>query len=275
MTTPEAILCIDLDGTLLDPQEQIHPQDIKILENFPGNIQPVITTGRNVHSAKAVLHQNGLNRFKVLPWPGVFMNGGAGLLPSEKCIIQNCFPEKLLIKLIKLSKAITQSSFAFFTINTVYLVNPNPFSKHINKIHYLKAVETLACEIPEEVIKMMILDQDREKLLNIQKMTLGWEAEMGFTLPYLYEFNPVGITKASTLLIVLEALGLSGMPIFTVGDAENDLSLFTLAHQTFAPNNAQEIVKARADRIIPREKRGILKPILEEMMSQNPNHPEM
>ena len=265
MSTPEAILCIDLDGTLLDPQEKIHSQDIKILENFPDKIQPVITTGRNINSTISVFYQNGLNKFRVLPWPGVFMNGGAGFLPEEKCIIRHCFTEKLRRELVSLTFAFTKSSFAFFTINAVHLVNPNSFSKYIDRIHYLNAIETLAWDIPDEIIKLMILEQDPDVLRTIQKETLGWKAEMGYTLPYAYEINPAGITKANTLVTLLEALNLSKIPIFVTGDADNDLSLFALAQKSFAPSSAHKAVRERAGRIIHRKYCGLLTPILQEL----------
>ncbi|MEA3327878.1 MAG: HAD family hydrolase [Chloroflexota bacterium] len=265
MTGPEAILCIDIDGTLLDEHERMHPEDVKVLHHFPEFIQPVITTGRNLNSTKAVFRQNGLFNSLDLPWPGVFLNGGAGYLPFEKGLIQNCFTKTTRETLITLALAFPETSFTFFTIDAVYLVNPNQFSSHIAQIHYLNAIESRAHDIPEGIIKVMILEQDPDVLKRIQKETRDWEAEMGYTLSYAYEINPTGITKANTLMAVLEALDLIRLPIFIVGDAENDLSLFKLAQKSFAPNTAHKTVMECADHIIQRETRGILIPILEEI----------
>jgi len=265
LNLPEAILCIDIDGTLLDAREQIHPQDVKILNRFPEFIQPVITTGRNLNSVKSVLKQNGLINFQVFPWPGVFLNGGAGYLPYEEGFIQNCFTNTVREALIRLALSFPVTSFAFFTADEVYLVNPNQFSNHISKVHYLNAVESRALDIPDGIIKVMILEQDPDELRSVQKKTQDWEAETGYTLSYAYEINPTGITKANTLVDLLEVLDIKNLPIFVVGDAENDLSLFKLAQKSFAPSTAHEVIRVCADCIIHRKNRGILTPIFEDL----------
>jgi len=265
VTRPEAILCIDIDGTLLDVHEKIHPEDVKVLNQIPELIQPVITTGRNLNSTKAVFQQNGLFNSLDFPLPGVFLNGGAGYLPYEKGFIQNCFTQTAREALITLAMSFPETSFTFFTIDAVYLVNPNNFSNHISQIHYLNAVESQALDIPEGILKTMILEQDPNALRRIQKKTQNWEAEMGYTLSYAYEINPSKITKANTLMAILKALDLKTIPIYVVGDAENDLSLFKLAQKSFAPSTAHKAVMARADHIIQRETRGILTPILNEI----------
>ena len=266
MTGPEAILCIDIDGTLLDVHKRIYPEDVKVLNHFPEFFQPVITTGRNLNSTKAVFRQNGLFNSLDLPWPGVFLNGGAGYLPFEKELIQNCFTQTTRETLITLTLAFPETSFTFFTIDAVYLANPNQFSSHIAKIHYLNAIESQAHDIPEGIIKVMILEQDADVLKRIQKETQDWGAEMRHTLSYAYEINPTGITKANTLITILEALDLKMLPIFVVGHAENDLSLFKLAQKSFAPSTAHKAVIERADHIIQRETRGILTPILRDII---------
>jgi len=158
-----------------------------------------------------------------------------------------------------------ETSFAFLTAYEVYLVNPNQFSNHISKIHYLNAVESQALDIPDGIIKVMILEQDPDELRSVQKKTQDWEAETGYTLSYAYEINPAGITKANTLVDLLEALDINNLPIFVVGDAENDLSLFKLAQKSFAPSTAHEVVRERADRIILHKNLGILTPILADL----------
>ena len=68
---------MDVDGTLIDVDEKIHPKDVALLQDFPEDLQPFLTTGRSLHGAKGVLQQNGLFEGKPLSLPGVFMNGGA------------------------------------------------------------------------------------------------------------------------------------------------------------------------------------------------------
>ena len=148
MTGIQAILCLDIDGTLIDDQEQIHPEDIKVINNFPGKIQLVLTTGRPLGSAKGVLHANKLYQDKPLPLPGVFMNGTAAYLPGEELLLEHHFSADVRQDLINLLHSFTGSTFAFFTLSTTHLVNPTTFSFHIAEKHYLSHKISKSFEVP-------------------------------------------------------------------------------------------------------------------------------
>lgn len=263
---PKAVLCMDIDGTLIDADEQVHPQDIQVLQHFPPEVQPILTTGRILHSAKGVLQENGLFKQPCLPLPGVFMNGGAAYLPQEQLCIEHAFAQNARQALLQLSQAFPNSAFTFFSASEVHLVNPTPFAQHISRLHYLDARETAPKDLPERIIKVMVLEEDPQILNQIKAHTENWEAEMAFSLPYAYEINPPGITKANTLTRLLAVLGLKKLPIYIVGDAENDLSLFRLARRSFAPDTAHPTVLHQADQIIPRGANGLLEPILNQVL---------
>jgi 5-amino-6-(5-phospho-D-ribitylamino)uracil phosphatase len=259
----KTILGIDVDGTLIDSNEKIHPKDVALLQNFPGEIQPILTTGRSLHGAKGVLQQNGLFEDEPLPLPGVFMNGGAAYHAEEKLLIQHSFSPHTRQTLVELASKYPDASFSFFTLKDVYLVNPTPFAQHISQLHHLEANEVGANEIPKELIKLMILDQDRTALAKIKHQTKDWDVESAYSLPYALEINPRGVTKANSLKDLLREMQLRGLPIFSVGDGENDLSLFRLSQMRFAPASAHPEILKRADHIIQRDKDGLLGPVLD------------
>lgn len=260
-----AILCIDIDGTLIDAEEQLHPRDIEVLQSFPANIQPVLTTGRILHSAKGVLRNFGLFDGQPISLPGVFMNGGAAYLPGENLILEHTFYPSTRQRLIQLAEEHPQSAFTFFSLNVVHLVNPDPFSRSICDLHYLAAKDIPARDVPEEIVKVMVLDENVENLAQIKREAAGLDVETGYTLNYAYEINPPNITKANSLLVLLKEMQLDHLPIFVVGDAENDLALFARATLCFAPDTAHQAAIDHADRIISREPDGILTPILEQI----------
>jgi HAD superfamily hydrolase (TIGR01484 family) len=142
------------------------------------------------------------------------------------------------------------------------MINSTHFSEHISKIHYLSSQDVDVKSLPENVVKMMVMEHDKTKLQQVWKKAVGIEAEMVYSLPYLLEFTPLGISKAAGLLPLTQALSIDNLPIYTAGDGQNDLALFELARKSFAPSSAHPAVLEKADHIIERDSEGILTPIL-------------
>ncbi len=254
---------MDVDGTLIDAAETIHPQDVALLKAFPKTIQPVLTTGRSLSGAKAVLRQNGLFTETTLPLPGVYMNGGAAYLPGETLCDQHSFSPQTHQSLLDLAGAYPSAAFSFFSLRKVFLVNANDFARHISRIHYLEAEEIDAGGLCEEIIKLMVLDQEQAILAEIKAEIEGWAVESAFSLPYALEVNPPGINKAGSLKTLLAALHLEGLPVYALGDGENDLPLFRLSQRSFAPSTAHPAILGAADQVIEREQDGLLGPVLD------------
>ena len=265
MTGIQAVLCLDIDGTLINDHEQIHPEDIKVLNNIPANIQLVLTTGRPLGSAKGVLHANNLFRDTPLPLPGVFMNGTTAYLPKEELVLENHFIDKVHQELTNLANNFTGSTFAFFTLSITHLVNPTPFSFHIAEKHYLSHAVSKSHEVPPKINKMMVIESDKDKLKRIKSHTDGLLAEITYSLPYLLEFTPKGVNKPAALKSLLSALSLEGVPIYAAGDGQNDLALFDFVKGSFAPSTAHPSILKRVNYIIQREDKGLLHPIIEIM----------
>jgi Cof subfamily protein (haloacid dehalogenase superfamily) len=262
----QTVLCVDIDGTLIDASETIHPQDTALLQDLPDRVQLVLTTGRSLLSAKAVLRQNGLFKEGPLALAGVYLNGGAAYLPGEVLCTKHIFTPAMQSSLAALTSFFPGAAFMFFSLQDVFMVNPNAFARRISKLHHLEASEVCADQVPEELVKLMILDRDKTTLEEIKTHIMEWALEAAFSLPYAFEINPPGINKANTLARLLSAMGLEGLPVFTVGDGENDLSLFEQSTNSFAPSTAHPAVLKAADHILQREKDGLLRPVLETIL---------
>ena len=261
----KAVLCLDIDGTLTDEDEKMHPNDVVLLQKFPEDIQPILATGRHLISAKGILASNNVFKNIPLPIPSVFMNGGASYLPGEKLLAQHNFPTETLKALVELSKSFPETTFGFFSITSAYMVNPTQLSHHISKIHFLSSQDVNVKSIPEDIIKMMVIEKNKEKIREVEKMGAEINAEMVYSLPYLLEFTPPGINKAEGLTPLLKSLSLDNLPIYTAGDGQNDLGMFDFAVKSFAPTNAHPTILERADHIIERKSDGMIKPILDEI----------
>lgn len=261
----KAVLCLDIDGTLTDQNEKIHLKDVEILQAFPEPLQPVLATGRHLASAKRILAANHVFENTAIPLPSIFMNGGASYLPNEELLIEHNFPPETLITLIELSKSYPETTFGFFTISSAYLVNPTNYGHHISEIHYLSSQDVNEKTLPKKIIKMMVIEQDKKILKQIETKGAEINAEMAYSLPHLIEFTPLGINKAVGLPPLLHEMSLKDLPIYTAGDGQNDLGLFELAVKSFAPSYAHPAILNKADHIIQRENEGMLAPIIERI----------
>ncbi len=269
MTAPQAVLCIDFDGTLTNPQMCLHPRDIDVLKDFPPAIQPVITTGRDLRSLKSILKENGLVENSPFSFPGVFLNGGMACLPGEVICQKHTLSPETQNTLIDLARDFPKSTFTYFSLDTIYLVNPTPFGQDIAQAHHLMpSITVIDClpvlngGLPDEIIKVMILEPETELMEKIKARVQDLDVESAMSLPFSCEVNPQGIDKAASLLELLKTIQLDHLPIYAAGDAENDLGLFKLARTSFAPTTAHPKVVEVADRLIPREKDGLLTPLL-------------
>ena len=261
-----AILCMDLDGTLIDLHEQAHPQDIQHLNDFSEDILPILTTGRSLPSARGVLNQNGILTQEPFPLPGVFLNGAVALLPSEVTLMVQYLESALLQNLLGLSETFSSTAFFFYQPNDVYLVNPTPIGRHLSKIHYLHAQECAPEKIPNQINKVMVIEEQAENIIPIREMTWNWPAEIATSLPNILEFGAPGITKGKTLKVLLDEMALGDVPVYIVGDGENDLTMKDRAKLFFVPDTAQPHVREQADVVISRERDGLITPILEHSL---------
>jgi len=264
----KAVLCLDIDGTLTDHDMKIHPNDIGIIQDFPEFVLPILATGRDLVSAKKILAENQIFENTSLPLPGIFMNGGASYLSGEKLLISHNFSPETLKTLINLVKAYPDSIFGFFGTSSVYFLNRLPEIHRNPRIQILSPQELDDKALPETIVKMIVVEQEKSKIKAIEKSALELKAEIVYSLPYILEFTPPGINKAVGLSPLLQELSLEHVPVFTAGDGQNDLGLFNYAVKSFAPSYAHPTILEQADHIIDREKEGMLTPILNIIAQQ-------
>lgn len=263
----KAVLCMDLDGTLIDPSETAHPKDIEYLNAMPEGILPILTTGRSLPSARGVLKQNRILPHGPFPLPAVVLNGAEALMPKEETIMVQYLDNSLLQNLLSLSRIYSSTAFFFYQPRQVYLVNPTPIGRHLSNIHYLNAIECAPEEVPAQINKLMVIEDDPMNIIPIRDRTVEWPAEIATSLPNILEFGKPGVTKGKTLDFLLKEMDLSDRPVYIVGDGENDLTMKDRAEKFFVPDKAQPHIKAQADAIIHRSKAGLISPILDQIMS--------
>ena len=67
----------------------------------------------------------------------------------------------------------------------------------------------------------------------------------------LLEISAAGVTKATTLAVLAEQLGIDPADVVAFGDMPNDIDMLTWAGTAYAMADAHPTVRAAADRVAP------------------------
>jgi Cof subfamily protein (haloacid dehalogenase superfamily) len=117
----------------------------------------------------------------------------------------------------------------------------------------LHAVGDLLAWLQEPPTKLVVIGdpQSLQRLKERMVARFGARLYISTSLPYFLEFASPDVTKAAGLEFVAEHLGFSRDRTVAFGDGENDLELIDWAGFGVAVDNAQELVKERADFVCP------------------------
>ncbi len=114
----------------------------------------------------------------------------------------------------------------------------------------------------------------RHEELDPEKFWAEVEAQVGqlvtttwSSLGALVEMSAAGVTKASTLALLCDELGLSPDEVVAFGDMPNDLAMLTWAGTSYAMSNAHPSVFAAADRVAPANDEDGVAVVLEKLFS--------
>lgn len=256
----QTVVCLDFDGTLVDQAGNIHPSDVEILTS-EADVLFVPATGRPLHSVRHVFKRTGLFSRQPIPFPLILQNGAAVYRPGE--VLHSCemlepgaqarlletnmrHPDVcgLLFSLDKVT--VLQANELGLSLARRFDLNTEPFDANAADYEFLKM--SFAAKPP--VLEKFVAELDRV------------EVEKYFSLPSLIEMTTTGINKGSVLFALLDAMSITADNVLMAGDGENDLPLFDVADQTFAPASSPTHIREWADVVVDVEKTGILAPML-------------
>ena len=112
------------------------------------------------------------------------------------------------------------------------------------KITYIKSFEEINC-----LINKIQLMQDEDRLAEIYKDLLhrfGEKFEIFRTCPRQLEVLPKGYSKGKTLQRIMEMNGWGKDEVLAFGDGENDVSMFEVVTNSYAMGQAKDYVKEKA-----------------------------
>jgi hydroxymethylpyrimidine pyrophosphatase-like HAD family hydrolase len=87
---------------------------------------------------------------------------------------------------------------------------------------------------------------DAAELAVGEQVTITWSSTST-----MLEMSAIGVTKASTLALVAEGLGVAPADVVAFGDMPNDLPMLAWAGTSYAMANAHPSVLAAVERVAP------------------------
>lgn len=248
----DAVLALDLDGTLTDSKKRISERTKESIDKF-------ITAGGTVALA------SGRPTFGVMPVAKILeldKKGGYILSYNGGCFL-DCKNNKQLFmrELTHEYLPILEKQAKEFGINLMTYNGDKAYALDIDEQYYMIEIninhfirvkaDPLTPQITFPIIKCL-MTADGDYLAKVEReMKKYWEGKLNIVRsePYFLEVTEVGIDKASTITNMVKKLGKSVDNLICCGDGFNDLSMIQAAGIGVAMANAQERVRAAADYI--------------------------
>jgi 5-amino-6-(5-phospho-D-ribitylamino)uracil phosphatase len=253
------LIVFDLDGTLLNDVSQISTFTQETLTLLTrNNIAYTVATGRTMHSAQTIIDGYGFHL------PHIYSNGVITWDPrNETLSLENM----LTINEVKhiIDASYTQSLTPF--VSTIDHENRH-FIYHAPIANAFDA--RLMCEFQSRPNTQVLALSEMPKhtqITNISmlgpmdsvdevQLAINNEAHLiAYSGPAIernglkwIDIHHRQANKGSAITLLREQLGISRVICF--GDSDNDLSMFAIADESYAPNNARDEIKAAASGVI-------------------------
>jgi hydroxymethylpyrimidine pyrophosphatase-like HAD family hydrolase len=248
------LVVTDLDGTLSDAAERIHPASVRAIRDLEAAGIPVlVATGRRLRMACAVLETGGLTG------PAVVLDGALGLdLRDGRVFHQVAFPPGAARRVLEAFAAAGLSPCVYVDRPEVDLVvgeRPSTHPDHLARARPWVATEDLHRVVETEPVYAFAVVGRPAPLLEPVPRLVGPAGSASVVGDLIYggstvQVRPPRVSKWSGVLAFCADQGLDPGRILAVGDAANDLELLEGAAVACAVATAGPAVLARADHVI-------------------------
>jgi Cof subfamily protein (haloacid dehalogenase superfamily) len=243
------LFCTDLDGTLYRNDKTVSKENLEAIEYFKseGGLFTFIT-GRVPKTSISICETIKPNA------PYGCINGG-GIFDAEKNEYLWSMPladgVKELIDTV--SKELPQVAIQANTKNDIFFLKDNSAMVRFRKVTGAPNIKKTFDEINEPILKIVFADENENTILQVEKLLNNHPFADKFDFirseRRLYEILPKGVSKGKLLLKLAELLKIDPNKTIAVGDYNNDISMIESAGIGYAVANANQAVKAVADRI--------------------------
>lgn len=255
-------IALDMDGTLLDAENNIHSNLINIISDLRHKGTKIfLATGRTREEIEDILPPE-------FPYDGAVTSNGMGCYTKEKDIMQYQLNSDLVDKVINLAHhhqiyyevhSLQGKRLALLKDRDMMEQELNktiPKSLKTNEINSrkkaLKSGITWIKElVPKNIVKIYFFSMNQDQMkqwkttLEQVKQTKSFSTSSSSL--HNVEIMKENVSKATGLNTLLKEYNLSPQELMAIGDGENDLPMFGLSSFSVAMANAPITVKEKAD----------------------------
>ena len=240
----------DLDGTLVQDDKTISPENLEALRRYAAAGGTFgVATGRSDVIARAFL--------QLLPVGApVILYNGAGVydLPTEKYLYQVTLPDSIAQELLRISTRHPGMTAEAYTVDGFRIVCGEGVPDH-TRVMGARGQEA-APEGCKSCMKLLFFSglDGNERLRALERDLRAVPGIDGvdliYSMPYYLEILPKSASKGAAMRWVAEYLGASLSDFAAIGDYDNDVEMLEAVGLSAAPSNAPERVRVHADVIV-------------------------
>jgi len=246
------LVALDLDGTFLDSNKKIPARNAEALKKAVSQgVKIMLATSRPYRGAKWVFDEIGVE-------DGLIMSQAGGLVlryPDQQVVCSHKFDGALIKEMCEFCD---ERGIYFHILcgpETYYFNMENDMADLVEKYFFYRGELATADEMAKmESGKANVVTHGMEETLHVLGLlqeAFGDRVELAISDKVSVDINPLGVSKATTLLEAAGVLGIPQEETISFGDTDSDAGMIKAAGMGVAMANASEAAKAAADLIAP------------------------
>lgn len=243
------LIVMDMDGTLLNAQQQISPGNAEALRQARAQgIHLAICSGRSPGDIALFALENGLEDCALLSLNGTYCLQS----PLSGVFAQHVLDDETLSAALRIIREEKQA-FACYAQNRVVVCPQHQEDGHTFFVTHDQGLMAPEVLYGEEGLAH-VRRQGVNKIINLAPDQQSWERtrfrlqevaglDVSTSWPLDFELMPKGFGKGSAVGELAQMLGISMSQVMTFGDYDNDESMIACAGIGVAMANATECIK--------------------------------
>jgi 5-amino-6-(5-phospho-D-ribitylamino)uracil phosphatase len=248
-TTGIRLIALDLDGTLLDPKQQISPRAMRSVARAESmGVKVMLASARPPRSTRAFHSQLQLST------PSIHYNGALVLdLPTNSVRSSTRLDMTTARSMCELSSddviVLAEASDKSFATRD----EGDPFQVQTRKLFPYDVVGDWRAWLNEDLHKLMFTGPE-QTLIHVNarlRHAFSTKAHIIYSEPNLIQIGATGVSKGKALARLIREIDILPEQVVAIGDADNDIEMLQLAGVSVAMGNASDEVKQHARFLAP------------------------